>query len=835
MQDRARLLILTLVMNGAFVCVNCEYESRHFTRLIRHYRYVHETPNGRFRIVCGISGCHKTCLAVRSLLKHIKQKHANFYEEHVARKSEVQNVAIRASGDKPSLENESLEVSDGVCNQLGDVTQGQCNMVDVERKVALFLLKLRELFKVSGKACTFIASQMADILEITSEKYSSNIRANFRTLELETETCMPEIQAPNCYRELKDIFLHFNDNRRLNEYAQEQLCYVEPVEIILGQNAKGANATVQYVPILKTIETLLKHEDVLAEVMQGHQSLDGKIRDFCDAANYQNNEIFRSHLPTLEIQLYTDDFTIANPLGNKAKTLKLGAFYFILGNLSPQYKSKLYVIQLAIICKSIHIKKYGFSKVMEPLIQDLITLESDGVTVKVNTTTYNFKGTVSYMSADNLAAHGVGGFVESFSGFRISRFCMATSESIKTCLSVDSCEMRTQDSYNAQASLVSGDSSLSSVYGIKENSPLNKLNHYHVIGGLPSDISHDLFEGLVPEVLEHVIRYCVQNQIFTMEYLNDRIDNFPYGSVDKPNKPSVMPQTVSNFKVKQTAMQCWCLLRLFPLLVGEKVPANDEKWEVILKLMFMVEAVCSPVFSKADVLFLGDIVEDFLQTLYEEQFSEVGKIKPKGHYTLHYPYEILNFGPLVNCWTLRFEGKHNYFKEFGHMLKNRKNVCKSLAVRHQFMQSIYHANTNYLDAANIETFCGKLTSVALFLKEVQDLLIPLLGDQQKVYECSSIKVNGVVYSSGSCVIDNYCGNTPQFHKIEDCVIIGNVAYLVCQQLQTIEFNAHYHSYIVSEHGRYKLIKPIDLSDYHPLDIYICQKKFHIILRHKRCM
>ncbi|KAJ8050673.1 hypothetical protein HOLleu_03970 [Holothuria leucospilota] len=114
---------------------------------------------------------------------------------------------------------------------------------------------------------------------------------------------------------------------------------------------------------------------------------------------------------------------------------------------------------------------------MEPLIQDLITLESDGVTVKVNTTTYNFKGTVSYMSADNLAAHGVGGFVESFSGFRISRFCMATSESIKTCLSVDSCEMRTQDSYNAQTSLVSGDSSLSSVYGIKENSPLNKLNH----------------------------------------------------------------------------------------------------------------------------------------------------------------------------------------------------------------------------------------------------------------------------------------------------------------------------------------------------------------------
>lgn len=813
-----------------FVCVHCEYESRHFTRLINHYRYVHEASNGRFRIVCGISGCHKTCSAVQSLMKHIKQKHTKFYEEHVARKSQVQSTPYRACGDNPSPENQNQEDDhNGEIQKVGDDTEGQCD-IDLQKKVALFLLKLRELYKISGKACMFVASQMADILEI-----ASNIPADsdFRKIGLQADR--PESLATNCYHELHDIFVHFNDNRRLNDYAKEELCYIEPVEIVLGQNTNGINITMQYVPILKTIEALLKHEDVLAEVMQGHQSLDGKLRDFCDAANYQNNNIFQSHLPTLEIQLYTDDFTIANPLGNKAKTLKLGAFYFILGNLSPQYKSKLYVIQLAIICKSIHIKKYGFSKVMEPLIQDLIILEKDGVTVKVNATTYNFKGTVSYMSADNLAAHGVGGFIESFSGFRISRFCMATSEGIKNCLSVDLCDMRTKDSYNAQVSSVSGDSSLCSVYGIKECSPLNKLNHYHVIDGLPSDISHDLFEGLVPEVLEHVIRYCVQNQIFSLEYLNDRIANFPYGNVDKPNKPSIMPKTISNLKVKETAMQCWCLLRLFPLLVGEKVPENDEKWEVVLKLMFMVEAVCSPVFSKADIVFLGDIVEEFLQTMYEEQFSEVSKVKPKGHYTLHYPYQTLHFGPLVNCWTLRFEGKHNYFKEFGHMLKNRKNVCKSLAVRHQFMQSIYHANTNYLDATNIETFCGKLTSVALFLKEIQDLLIPLLGDQQKVYECSSVKCNGVLYSSGSCIIDHYCGSTPQFQKIEDCVIIENVAYLVCQQLQTLEFSAHYHSYIVSKDGCYKLIKPVDLYDYHPLDIYTHQRKLHIILRHKMSM
>ena len=45
------------------------------------------------------------------------------------------------------------------------------------------------------------------------------------------------------------------------------------------------------------------------------------------------------------------------------------------------------------------------------------------------------------------------------------------------------------------------------------------------------------------------------------------------------------------------------------------------------------------------------------------------------------------YGPLVRSWCMRFEGKHNYFKDLAHRVKCFKNIAKSLASRHQRLVS----------------------------------------------------------------------------------------------------------------------------------------------------
>jgi hypothetical protein len=73
--------------------------------------------------------------------------------------------------------------------------------------------------------------------------------------------------------------------------------------------------------------------------------------------------------------------------------------------------------------------------------------------------------------------------------------------------------------HNAQLQNIALDETLSSIYGVKFDSVLNKLDHFHIMTGMPSALAHDLFEGVVCEVLTNVIRYCMTEGYFTQQSL----------------------------------------------------------------------------------------------------------------------------------------------------------------------------------------------------------------------------------------------------------------------------------------------------------------------------
>ena len=122
----------------------------------------------------------------------------------------------------------------------------------------------------------------------------------------------------------------------------------------------------------------------------------------------------------LPLNLYIDDFEVCNPLGTSRKKHKVTAVYWVFANIPATLRSILTSIYLAILCKAF--KKYGYTKVLEPLLKDLKCLEDDGIFVlslgKV------VKGIAFSVIADNLGAHSISGFVESFSSSHFCRFCI---------------------------------------------------------------------------------------------------------------------------------------------------------------------------------------------------------------------------------------------------------------------------------------------------------------------------------------------------------------------------------------------------------------------------
>lgn len=67
----------------------------------------------------------------------------------------------------------------------------------------------------------------------------------------------------------------------------------------------------------------------------------------------------------------------------------MGAVYFSLRNLAPEYYSSLANIHLCLPYNSIEREKYGFGKIFEPHIDDIKVLEKQGSDVMIRGQTHS--------------------------------------------------------------------------------------------------------------------------------------------------------------------------------------------------------------------------------------------------------------------------------------------------------------------------------------------------------------------------------------------------------------------------------------------------------------
>lgn len=128
-----------------------------------------------------------------------------------------------------------------------------------------------------------------------------------------------------------------------------------------------------------------------------------------------------------------------------------GIFYFTLGNVPPEFRSKLSSIYLVSIAKNKHLQEYGIDEILKPFIRDVTLLASFHSLINCHLLqehTYFLQekghifhvkgahkvlyGTLAAVSADNLGALALGGFKESCSAYRPCRHCMCTQDSART-------------------------------------------------------------------------------------------------------------------------------------------------------------------------------------------------------------------------------------------------------------------------------------------------------------------------------------------------------------------------------------------------------------------
>jgi len=132
--------------------------------------------------------------------------------------------------------------------------------------------------------------------------------------------------------------------------------------------------------------------------------------------------------------------------------------------------------------------------------------------------------------------------------------------------------------------------------------------------------------------------------------------------------------------LNQDAAKSYLLIRIFPFVVGDSINFSDSHWELYTLLNDITEVCFVSVVRLETVPQLKENVAEYLR-LFKELFPEK-PFTPKQHYLVHFPKVILLLGPLINLWAMRFEAKHQYFKDLKKIL-NFKNICLSLSRHHQ--------------------------------------------------------------------------------------------------------------------------------------------------------
>ena len=74
-------------------------------------------------------------------------------------------------------------------------------------------------------------------------------------------------------------------------------------------------------------------------------------------------------------------------------------------------------------------------------------------------------------------------------------------------------------------------------WGINGTSPLLRLSYFNVAQCTPDDPLHVCLEGIFSYGTTLLLQIGLEGKLFTLNWLNTQIQNFPYSYLDRDNKP----------------------------------------------------------------------------------------------------------------------------------------------------------------------------------------------------------------------------------------------------------------------------------------------------------
>lgn len=331
------------------------------------------------------------------------------------------------------------------------------------------------------------------------------------------------------------------------------------------------------------------------------------------------------------------------------------------------------------------------------MLQDLIELETNGITFIYRGQEVTMKVILLCVCGDNLGIHQMGGLRIAFSGNTPCRLCFVTARSLKELFQLIPEEQKTMEKYDD--AIANGTAEEQIQFGIQTPCCFNELEYFHIYKGMSVDFMHDQPEGHLQRLIPLVIRDAIR-QGHTLETINSAIIDFGYIGPDKENVPrpiyltNPMPPG-GDVISKYTANNMVTLVKLLPLIFKfAGIHLRSDVWSLFLQFQRILDILWAPEIDEPTVQLLERLVQNYL----EEYQALDGYMTLKPHLLLHYPDIIRQMGPLKYNASFRFEAKHRTFKQYAKVNRCHKLLPKTLAEKHAmlFAQTLNEMNKGML-------------------------------------------------------------------------------------------------------------------------------------------
>jgi len=771
-------------------------------------------------VLCPVTGCTNTFTVKSSFTAHMSRKHRACSVDSI---SDMYREAISPCS---AHEDASQSPNDATTNESTDLTQ-HFNETYL-RNVCLFYLKLQGQLLLPASTIQTIVEEMQNVHELGQDYILSKLRSLLKDDMSLTDDAIAKIC--DCVKD-SDLFSVCHQGPLRTTYSRAQTFkkmfkYIEPKKVTLGNDENMTQRFAYYIPLKQTVSGLLESEFWKNSMSQQSCETDSDVfGDISDGHNFKSNQFFIENPGCLKLILYQDALEIVNPLGSARKKHKVVAVYLSVANLPAHVRSNTDHMSLVLLCGENDLKQFGFAKVFSEMLVDLKDLEENGI---VTTVGDMVKGALYCIAGDNLGSHGIGGFTENFSRSKyFCRYCEITQSEFKSDDPNVCGPQRTPEGYDsAVADLQVEDSP--HIKGIKANSVFNALTSFHVCKpGLPPCLGHDIFEGVLSYDVALYLKYFIKKKKwFTYSLLNRRIKQFKYKGSDALTKPCAVNSDV--FKLSGQAIQNWNLLRLLPVLIGDKVQnPEDDVWQLTLQLKDIVDLICAQKISLSQVAYLDITIQEYLET--RKCFFPESPLKPKHHFMRHYPALILKFGPLIRVWTMRFESKHSYFKRCARHLKNFKNICLTLSERHQMFQAYLSAGPGCSQLLQVKDSCNFYSS--LYSDSIKHAVREFGFSENNTSVSTDIQYKGTSYKKGLFLVSKN-DESMEFGELLIILIQNDSAVYFVMDIHKTDYHSEYHLYSVTkQNARLQCVNINDLVDFYPLPSYIVNGHQVIPLKH----